>query len=253
MRIFPFSDVHTEFRSYLEKLPEADVCILAGDIVVAHRLHQSKYRKNCTGFIQSLSHTYQHVIVIAGNHEYYHGPYEQTDPILRDFYGQWENVHYLQREDIVIDGVAFAGCTLWTDFDGENQLSMDVAERCMTDYRVTSMNGRLMRPEDTLSIHKKDRYFLNQAIGRARYTPLVIVTHHAPSFKSVHPMFATSHLNGSFMSELPESFFGKAKLWVHGHSHWSHDYDHHGTRVILNARGYPGEIVQFDPTLVVEV
>lgn len=261
MKIFAFSDVHTEFKSYLEALPEADVCILAGDIVVAHRLQQSKYRKNVSEFIQRISDTYSLTVVIAGNHEYYHGPYEQTDPILREFYRQWPNVVYLQRENVIHDGVVFAGCTLWTDFDGETELSMDVAERCMTDYRVTSMNGRYMQPSDTLSIHKKDRWWLKQIIDDFRVAnsaldaqaKLVIVTHHAPSFKSVHPMFATSNLNGSFMSELPEDMFGAAKLWVHGHSHWSHDYDHHGTRVILNARGYPGEIVQFDPTKVIEI
>lgn len=210
--------------------------------------------------MQRISDTYKFTVVIAGNHEYYHGPYERTDEILRAFYSSWGNVAYLQRETAVFDGVMFAGCTLWTDFDGENPLSMDIATRCMTDYRVTSMNGRNMTPDDTLSIHKKDRWWLdkvidnfNDPVWREKHGKLVIVTHHAPSFKSVHPMFATSQLNGSFMSELPEEFFGHAKLWVHGHSHWSHDYDHHGTRVILNARGYPGEIVQFDPTKVIEI
>jgi hypothetical protein len=52
------------------------------------------------------------------------------------------------------------------------------------------------------------------------------------------PMYAGSELNPCFYSDLPESFFQSAALWIHGHTHSSSDYVHHRTRIIANPRGY---------------
>jgi len=51
---------------------------------------------------------------------------------------------------------------------------------------------------------------------------------------------------------------GNADLWIHGHVHSSADYVVEGTRVVCNARGYPGylggvENAFFSPGLIVEI
>lgn len=253
MKIFPISDVHTEFENYLEELPEADVCVLAGDWCVAARLHQSKYRKRVTNFIQRLSDAYHAVIVIAGNHEYYHGYYETTDNIIREFLRPWANVAYLQRNTIIIAGVCFIGCTLWTDFANDNPMAKLYADYGMTDYRVIKKGEATITPDDILAVHREDLAYIDHSLWLARYNTRVVITHHAPSYRSCHPEFAGSYLNPAFMSELPEKFFEKPTLWIHGHIHWNHDYDHYGCRVVLNARGYPFEHTCFDPKFVIEV
>jgi predicted phosphodiesterase len=85
--------------------------------------------------------------------------------------------------------------------------------------------------------------------------PHVVVTHHAPSARSLAP--ATAHLPvsaayGSHLDGLVEA--SGAALWVHGHTHHPVDYKIGATRVLSNPRGYPGEPVEgFDAGLVVEV
>ena len=45
-----------------------------------------------------------------------------------------------------------------------------------------------------------------------------------------------------------------ARLWIHGHTHISFDYQVGDTRVVCNARGYPGEQgTSMNPALVIEV
>jgi len=85
--------------------------------------------------------------------------------------------------------------------------------------------------------------------------PTVVVTHHAPSARSLQPDFQSDLLSAAYASHLDEfvSTCGAA-LWVHGHTHWSVDYRIGNTRVLANQRGYPDAAPNgFDPALVVTV
>jgi len=70
--------------------------------------------------------------------------------------------------------------------------------------------------------------------------------------------YVGSMLNPCFYSELPQSYFETAALWVHGHTHSSSDYQHHRTRVVANPRGYmrrdgSDENAAFKPDLVIRL
>jgi hypothetical protein len=81
----------------------------------------------------------------------------------------------------------------------------------------------------------------------------VVVTHHAPSRKSIGPEYLGSALNSVFASNL-DHLVDRADLWVHGHVHNRCDYTIGDGRVACNPRGYAGmEWSGFDPSLVVEV
>jgi Icc-related predicted phosphoesterase len=62
-------------------------------------------------------------------------------------------------------------------------------------------------------------------------------------------------LNPCFASDLSALLRPPVKLWIHGHTHESMDYDIEGTRVVCNPRGYLPEEPnkRFNPRLVVEV
>ena len=69
---------------------------------------------------------------------------------------------------------------------------------------------------------------------------------------------AGSPLNAIFVSDAePLVAASGARLWIHGHTHDSFDYQVQGTRVLCNPRGYAkdgnDENPLFDPRLVVEV
>ena len=91
--------------------------------------------------------------------------------------------------------------------------------------------------------------------GKKEKKKTVVVTHHAPSIRSVAEQYKNEHLSAAFASEM-EKFIEKTKpdLWVHGHVHTSSDYHIGSTRVICNPRGYADEPNDnFDDDLVIEI
>ena len=101
------------------------------------------------------------------------------------------------------------------------------------------------------------RRFLEERLRAPFDGKTVVITHHAPSAASIAPRFGddSTHINASFVSRLDELIAPPVRLWVHGHTHASFDYELSGARVVCNPRGYvPMEINPgFDPGLVVEV
>jgi hypothetical protein len=86
----------------------------------------------------------------------------------------------------------------------------------------------------------------------------VVVTHHAPSERSIEPRFEGSPLNACFASHLDHLLdAGLACTWIHGHVHHSVDYVANGTRVVCNPRGYArdggNENPRFEIDFVVDV
>jgi hypothetical protein len=180
---------------------------------------------------------------------------------------------------VIIDGVRFLGCTLWTDFElridtaegptSDRERGIATAGRLMADYRTigwlddaAALPGAALRrlaPYDTLRLHAEQRAWLDRALVEPFGGPTVVVTHHGPHRGSVAPRFAGDWVSTADLSELPPRFFDVPVLWLHGHTHTSHDYCVGGCRVVCNPRGYQGpgmtlpENKNFDPTLVLSV
>lgn len=107
MKALILSDLHLEFAPF-EPAPdlEFDVVILAGDI------HSPAKRA-----VQWAADTFRgkSVVYLPGNHEYYDGRLDTTLAEARRA-ADGSNVHVLDGDELVIDGVRFLGATLWTDF-----------------------------------------------------------------------------------------------------------------------------------------
>jgi Icc-related predicted phosphoesterase len=144
----------------------------------------------------------------------------------------------------MLDGVRFVGGTLWTNFGG-TEYYQNLAQHGMNDFRVFST-------DDALRWHHETVYFLDTL---EPYDRTVVVTHHAPSFLSVHPKYAGDKLNPAYASNLEHLM--TAPVWIHGHMHDSSDYTVGNTRVLCNPRGYPkgdhSENAYFNPTATFEV
>ena len=74
----------------------------------------------------------------------------------------------------------------------------------------------------------------------------------------MHPRFADSLLNASFVSDAKHLIDGsRARLWIHRHTHDSFDYVLNGTRVVCNPRGYARDGVnenrRFDANFSIEI
>lgn len=158
-----------------------------------------------------------------------------------------------------INDAVFLGCTLRTDFKlfGEPKFAGYQATQTMTDYKKirVSPQYRKLRSIDTAVIHNKSLRWLDGGLVNNKNHKVVVITHHAPSQRSVPECFQNDILSAAYASHL-DSFVEKsgAVLWVHGHLHMSHDYMIGSTRVICNPRGYPDEYNdKFMSDLVIEV
>ena len=85
----------------------------------------------------------------------------------------------------------------------------------------------------------------------------IVLSHHAPSFKSIAEKFKGSITNGSFASNL-EDIIEKYKIyiWFHGHVHHKVNYFLYNTLIHCNPRGYLMENelnLEFDLNNVIEL
>lgn len=249
MKLHILSDLHLEFSNFSPPATDADVVILAGDIDL-----------NTKGVKWAIETFKGPVIFVPGNHEFYGGSLGRTLTKVSEL-AKDSNVHVLDRESIVIDGVRFIGTTLWTDFrlTGNQPLAQLDALKRMFDYKMIRKSYiQKIKPDDILQQHAQARFYVEQKLEEYFSGKTVVVSHHAPSELSIHRRYRdrTDHLNAAYASRLDHLMGGElVALWVHGHTHDSFDYDIYGTRVVCNPRGYvPDEPNQeFDPGLVVEI
>jgi calcineurin-like phosphoesterase family protein len=89
-----------------------------------------------------------------------------------------------------------------------------------------------------LSDHEQSRRWIEDQLALPYAGKTVVVTHHGPSARSIHPRYLGEPVNAAFVSEL-DGLVEKADLWLHGHVHDSFDYMVGDCRVVANPRGYP--------------
>lgn len=245
--LYVLSDLHREFAPFSPDVPPGvDVVILAGDID-----NGTKGLDWARAVFPKLP-----VVYVAGNHEYYGEAIPKLTQNLRER-AQQLDVAFLENDAVEIEGVHFLGCTLWTDLEllGTEPWRADAIRRTMVDYRSIRVSPayRRLRPTDTAALHARSRRWLRNAMHGAR--PTVVVTHHAPSLKSIAPQHADDPVTAAYASHLDDLIQdGAPEVWIHGHTHHSVDYRIGSTRVLSNQRGYEDEPgVGFDESLVVTV
>jgi len=247
------SDLHLSRGAPDLPRTDADVVILAGDIARP---------RDALAWAAAIDRP---VLYVPGNHEFYGDSIPGTIATLKAL-SAGTNIRVLADDDVVLGGVRFLGSTLWTDFmlfgEGAGRAAaIAEASRCIRDFsRIRSGDDaqRPLAPEETAALFALHSGWLEQKLAEPHPGPTVVVTHHAPSRRSIHPRFADSLLNACFVSDAEHLLDGsRAALWIHGHTHDSFDYVVNGTRVVCNPRGYAidgeNENPLFDPDLVIEI
>lgn len=253
MKIWPVSDLHLEFGEPFNIQPpaDADVVVCAGDVLTKGIVPSLRWlAKYLAGKIP--------IVVVAGNHEFYGAAVQESlkEAVAESHAG----VYFLENAVAEIDGVSFIGGTLWSDFRlfGINpQVAMSYAFHDMNDYKKTRLSKNpysKFRPIDTYKKHVETREFIATELRKRSTEKAVVVTHHAPSPRSVATEFRHDPLSACYASDLQELILEtRPALWVHGHVHHRNDYCIGSTRIVSNPRGYPRERTQFGPDFVVEI
>lgn len=250
MKLLLLSDLHLEFSPL--RLPPSldfDVAVLAGDIVCPGRC-LSEWVAATPALRRARA-----VVAVSGNHEYFDGTLQLEAAAMQRAAAALATppLHLLDASEVQIDGVRFLGCTLWTDFElridsaqgprSDREHGMVTAAWAMADYRCIGWSQgagapRALTPWDTLRLHRQQRLWLQHKLAEPFDGPTVVITHHGPHRGSLAPRFAADWVSTAYISELPDSFFEVPVLWVHGHTHTSHDYRVGRCRVVCNPRGY---------------
>lgn len=239
------SDIHLEFynkKEYLlEKTEDESDCILilAGDICPASYISNNLY------FFKDVVSRFKSVIYVPGNHEYYGGNITFADNTIMEFFKDHDlNITFLNNNYTVIDDITFIGSSLWGDYDGGNPITLVNAGLYMNDHHVIKIGERYAKfsPENAYEIHNKSKGYIKQFLENSETEKTVVITHHAPSRRSIHENYHGNSLNGAYASSIEELMLDyRPVLWVHGHIHEPVDYENGRTRVISNPKGYPGE------------
>lgn len=251
------SDLHLEFEDITITNAGADALILSGDICVVAHLTQNhngivrKATQRYTNFFDNVSREFEKVFYVMGNHEYYHGNFDETYRILKLFLSAWPNITLLENEYEDWNGHRFIGTTLWTDMLKEDPIAKMTIKRGLNDYRCISIGSHTLQPEDTIEAHYRALKFIQDSMT---YNTIVI-GHHAPSRLSLNEKYRHEiYLNGAYYSELFDFIENSGiKLWTHGHMHDTVQYTIGNTLVSCNPRGYRDENKQFNKDLIITV
>jgi Icc-related predicted phosphoesterase len=255
VKLWVLSDLHVDVNrrhplALPDPRPDHDAVVIAGDI--CHGIG------GAISLIAGERLNAKPVVFVAGNHEFYGFDRHAELASGRAEAVKFSNIHVLERDAIEIGGVTFFGCTLWTDYNyagvREQARAMFLAGQRLNDHRLIRNGKGVWTPQDALEEHEGSRTWLGAELRKAGAARKVVVTHHAPSPKSVQERYRGDLMTAAFASDLRD-LVGDAGLWIHGHMHAPADYVQDGCRVVANPRGYVGikEDRQFNPGLVVEV
>ena len=253
MKIGILSDLHLSRDPFRLEAWPWDVLVLAGDLGRPARAMAWAREAPCP------------TVLVAGKHEYYGSDLATTVRTLKEL-AAGSKVTVLERESVLIGGIRFLGCTLWSDFRPrsggqrfhENAPLIAETIRDFSSIRVSSDSPEVITPAVCRAVFDQTIDWLEQEFVSEPMVPTVVVSHFAPSARSIHPSFRNSPLNPAFVSELSERIAcWRPLLWIHGHTHNSFDYAIGTTRVICNPRGYAvdGQVenARFDPGLAINV
>ena len=250
------SDLHVDInRDYVQfmKFDPNAFYLIAGDIAGGF--------DNVCDFVKE---NIKQGIFISGNHEGYDTDYNVIDQTKEYFQARLSKefplnnqVSFLENQYKELDeDIVVVGCTLYTDFELFQLVpfeeSMNVAHYSMNDFRYVYTydslgDNRLVTPSDYRERFFTSLNFIEDVCLKFPDKKIIVVSHHAPSMKSIVGKYVRDKLSAAYASNL-DNFIEQhenIKLWCHGHVHNTTQYKYRNrARVICNPFGYYNETNQ---------
>ncbi len=258
MKLQLLSDLHLETESFdPQPAPGAELLVLAGDI-------DSRW----SGFERFAGWPVP-VLVVAGNHEFDGRDVDAALAGLRELCARLGFAFLEGDSRIVVDAAGqrlrFLGTTRWSDFDLYGAAQRPRAMRAAGYFLRLMGATRQGQPFDAEAVRDeglRSRAWLEAELARPpgpAWDKTVVITHFAPSLRSVDPRYGRQPGTASFCNA-DDDLVLRADLWLHGHVHCRHAYalDRSGrapARVVCQARGLSrkDEPAGHEPLRLIEV
>lgn len=195
--------------------------------------------------VVNISKYYRYVIFVDGNHEHNNQcDIQDHNQQLRSMFKKYQNIQYLNRNAIVIDGVAFVGANGWWTFDF---MEPNITREDCYSYFIN--NNIFSEPfmYEVYHTAREDARVMGEIVSKLTSDPAVIeivmLTHTSPSsrFNDVlqpqHPVHY-SRCGSSFLPKILDYDINhKIKHWCFGHIHQEVDEVIDNIRYICHPRG----------------
>ena len=219
-----FSDLKLDNKSYIpkifpklssfEKSQNTNICILAGDV-------GCPFRKPYWKLLSQVNFSFDHVILILGNTEFYGAEIPLTIQYVEMEIKQKKlsNVYLLNNSCIQIKNIIILGCTLWSNIPqfAEKEILTKINDyKQIKNFTISEQN----------TFHKNSVKWLSERlISKETNKIYVVVTHHSPIFESVNnPKFRSSLTNYAFGTDLHDLVL-LSDYWIYGHTHFNYRHD----------------------------
>ena len=225
------SDIHLEYRKAF-----VDVPILSKNLVLAGDIG-NPFKDNYKEFLIKCSNEYENTFVIPGNHEYWGSNMDKTDDKMNEMIRKFNNVHSLKNAIIETENITFVGCTLWS------RILKEPVHRKGDEHNI-KINNKNVNWHDLNRVHSYDLHWLTNMLQNHTIRPIVVVTHHIPTYKLLHPKYNVDQYKDNldrYYTDLEHLIKPPIVAWICGHSHCTMNMELNGVHLYLNAIGYPNE------------
>lgn len=225
---------------------EHNVLLLAGDFCEARHLHY---------FLPMLAEAaqrfnYQEIYYIAGNHEYWHKSFGQTESLIRDLIKGHpilsQRMRFLQNEKVVLDDdTLLLAASLWYHLSPADEYPISLR---MNDYKRIRGDDfrRLTYPAHIRPrFHESWHFIKKQLESLDKGKRIIIMTHHiiGSAYLKLTPYEDSRGYGSLIPDDVLDTLYkhGDNIIFVHGHSHIRHPQEYvneYGIRSFCNTVGY---------------
>jgi predicted phosphohydrolase len=229
------SDLHLEFsqnRKFITKYPlkpTGDILLLAGDIVPFSEMEEH------TDFFDYIADNFETAYWVPGNHEYYHADILNRSGAIKEAIRS--NVFLVNNCAVQLDKIQLIFSTLWSALSPANYLTI---QNRMADFSAIHRNGERFTPDNYNQLHQECKRFIAAALQVKTTVPVIVVTHHIPTFLQYPAKYTRDILNEAFAVELYDLIeANNINYWLYGHHHVNTpDFTIGKTQLLTNQLGY---------------
>ena len=234
MKIQYCSDLHLEFQDNKEFIldnpiePNADILILAGDIVPFAVMDKHN------DFLDYISRNFKMTYWIPGNHEYYYYNVDSSSFLETEIR---ENIYLVNNCVKEIEGVNFVFSTLWSNISEDKRW---IIQQSLSDFKVIKYKDHLINVDDYNLLHQECKKFLQKTLAIKSDNKTIVVTHHAPTFLNYPEKYINSKINEAFATNLTDLIHdSNVDYWIYGHHHSNvRKFQIGNTKLVTNQLGY---------------